>query len=63
MFNYTANIQQQKAFVKGFVRFFLVLTVKKIPKNLTNKFRNRFFGGFSRTRRKFGNLLTMNSTK
>ena len=30
MFNYTANIQQEKAFVKGFAKLYSVLTGNKI---------------------------------
>ena len=30
MFNYTANIQQEKAFVKGFAKFSLVLIDNKM---------------------------------
>ena len=30
MFNYTANIQQEKAFVKDFAKYYLVLIDNKI---------------------------------
>ena len=30
MFNYAANIQQEKAFVKGFAKYFLVLIDNKM---------------------------------
>ena len=35
MFNYAANIQHQKAFVKGFVKFSLALIDNKIRKIFT----------------------------
>ena len=30
MFNYAANIQRQKAFVKGFVKYFSILRISEI---------------------------------
>ena len=40
MFSNTANIQQQKAFVKGFARLSLALKVSKMYKKLTIKLCN-----------------------
>lgn len=35
MYNYAANIQHRKAFVKGFVKFSSALAVNRMHKNLT----------------------------
>jgi len=51
IFNYRANIQQQKAFVKGSAIIFSILKSNKIENTLTIKMiivkiRTRYFGGF-----------------
>ena len=36
MFNYVANIQHLKAFVKGFTKYFFILRTKIIQNNFNN---------------------------